>query len=277
MRQIMLAAGESVPVLGMGTWGWGEDPGRRRDEIAALHTGLDLGMRLVDTAEMYADGGAEEVLGEALTDRRDEAFVVSKVLPSNASRDGTIAACERSLERLRTDRIDLYLLHWQGGHPLADTLAAFAQLITDGKIRSWGVSNFDRAALAELQDVPGSDGLATDQVLYNLSRRGPEYDLLPWCADHDLPVMAYSPIEQGRILNDPTLAEVADAHGISPAAAALAWVLRRESICAIPKASTPEHVRDNATALDTELTPDDLAALDRAFPAPSGPRPLEML
>ncbi|OYO14150.1 oxidoreductase [Enemella evansiae] len=277
MRQIILAAGESVPVLGMGTWGWGEDPGRRRAEIAALHTGLDLGMRLVDTAEMYADGGAEEVLGEALAGRRDEAFVVSKVLPSNASRSGTIAACERSLERLRTDRIDLYLLHWQGGHPLADTLAAFEQLITDGTIRSWGVSNFDRAALAELQDVPGSDGLATDQVLYNLSRRGPEYDLLPWCADHDLPVMAYSPIEQGRILNDPTLAEVADAHGISPAAAALAWVLRRESICAIPKASTPEHVRDNATALDTELTPDDLAALDRAFPAPSGPQPLEML
>lgn len=261
----------------MGTWGWGEDPGRRKAELAALHTGLDLGMTLVDTAEMYADGGAEEVLGEALADRRDEAFVVDKVLPSNASRDGTIAACERSLERLRTDRIDLYLLHWQGGHPLADTLAAFAQLIDDGKIRSWGVSNFDQAALAELQDVPGSEGLSTDQVLYNLSRRGPEYDLLPWCADHDLPVMAYSPIEQGRILNDPTLAEVAAAHGISPAAAALAWVLRRESICAIPKASTPEHVRDNATALDVQLTEDDLAALDRAFPPPSGPRPLEML
>lgn len=277
MRRVTLAVGESVPVLGMGTWGWGEDPGRRKSEIAALHTGLDLGLRVVDTAEMYADGAAEEVLGEALADRRDEAFLVSKVLPSNASRTGTIAACERSLERLGTDRIDLYLLHWQGGHPLVDTIAAFGELIEDGKISSWGVSNFDQRALTELQGVAGSDGLSTDQVLYNLSRRGPEYDLLPWCAEHDLPVMAYSPIEQGRILGDPTLADVAAAHGISPAAAALAWVLRRDSLCAIPKASTPEHVRDNAAALDTTLTDEDLAALDRAFAPPSGPRPLEML
>ncbi|GAB3307495.1 aldo/keto reductase [Epidermidibacterium keratini] len=268
---------ESVPALGMGTWGWGEDRGRRDDEIAALRTGLDLGMTLVDTAEMYADGGAEEVLGEALAGRRDAAFVVSKVLPSNASRSGTIAACERSLGRLGTDRIDLYLLHWQGGHPLEDTLAAFQQLADDGKIRYWGVSNFDRAALEELQGVPGSDGLTTDQFLYNLSRRGPEYDLLPWCADHDLPVMAYSPIEQGRILDDPALGEVAQAHSVSPAALALAWVLRQDSLCAIPKASSPEHVRDNATALDVELTREDLDALDRAFPPPSGPGPLEML
>jgi diketogulonate reductase-like aldo/keto reductase len=261
----------------MGTWGWGEDPGRRRDEIAALHCGLDLGLTLVDTAEMYADGGAEEVLGEALAGRRDTAYVVSKVLPSNASRTGTVEACERSLERLRTDRIDLYLLHWQGGHPLEDTLAAFQQLVDDGKIRAWGVSNFDRADLEELRGVPGSDGLSTDQVLYNLSRRGPEYDLLPWCADHELPVMAYSPIEQGRILDDPALGEVAQAHGVSPAALALAWVLRRDSVCAIPKASSPQHVRDNATALDVELTREDLDALDRAFPPPTGPGPLEML
>jgi diketogulonate reductase-like aldo/keto reductase len=277
MRRITLAGKESVPVLGMGTWGWGEDRGRRGDEIAALRTGLDLGLTVVDTAEMYADGGAEEVLGEALSGRRDAAYLVSKVLPSNASRSGTVAACERSLERLGTDRIDLYLLHWQGGHPLEDTLAAFQQLVDEGKIRSWGVSNFDRADLEELQGVAGSDGLSTDQVLYNLSRRGPEYDLLPWCADHELPVMAYSPIEQGRILDDPALAEVAQAHGVSPAAVALAWVLRRDGMCAIPKASSPAHVRDNATALDVELTHEDLDALDRAFPPPSGPGPLEML
>jgi diketogulonate reductase-like aldo/keto reductase len=277
MRLITLAGKESVPVLGMGTWGWGEDRGRRGDEIAALRTGLDLGLTVVDTAEMYADGGAEEVLGEALSGRRDAAYLVSKVLPSNASRSGTVAACERSLERLGTDRIDLYLLHWQGGHPLEDTLAAFQQLVDEGKIRSWGVSNFDRADLEELQGVAGSDGLSTDQVLYNLSRRGPEYDLLPWCADHELPVMAYSPIEQGRILDDPALAEVAQAHGVSPAAVALAWVLRRDGMCAIPKASSPAHVRDNATALDVELTHEDLDALDRAFPPPSGPGPLEML
>lgn len=277
MRRIALARGESVPVLGQGTWGWGEDPSRRGDEVAALRTGLDLGMTLVDTAEMYADGGAEEVLGEALAGRRDAAFVVSKVLPSHASRAGAIAACERSLQRLGTDRIDLYLLHWQGGHPLADTLTAFQHLVDVGKIRYWGVSNFDRAALAELRDVPGSGGLATDQVLYNLSRRGPEYDLLPWCADHELPVMAYSPIEQGRILGDATLGEVAAGHGISPAAAALAWVLRRDSLCTVSKASSPQHVRDNATALDAELTREDLDALDRAFPPPNGPRPLEIL
>ena len=277
MRRITLAGKESVPVLGMGTWGWGEDRGRRGDEIAALRTGLDLGLTVVDTAEMYADGGAEEVLGEALSGRRDAAYLVSKVLPSNASRSGTVAACERSLERLGTDRIDLYLLHWQGGHPLEDTLAAFQQLVDEGKIRSWGVSNFDRADLEELQGVAGSDGLSTDQVLYNLSRRVPEYDLLPWCADHELPVMANSPIEQGRILDDPALAEVAQAHGVSPAAVALAWVLRRDGMCAIPKASSPAHVRDNATALDVELTREDLDALDRAFPPPSGPGPLEML
>lgn len=277
MRLITLADGQPVAALGQGTWGWGEDPDRRSVEIATLRIGLDLGMTLVDTAEMYADGGAEQVLGEALAGRRDAAFIVSKVLPSNASRSGTIQACERSLERLRTDRIDLYLLHWQGRHPLDDTLAAFHDLVDAGKIRYWGVSNFDHAALAQLDDIPGSDGLTTDQVLYNLSRRGPEHDLLPWCADHGLPVMAYSPIEQGRILDNPTLGDVAAGHGISPAAAALAWVLRRDSLCTVPKASSPEHVRDNATSLNVELTDDDLLALDRAFPPPSGPEPLEIL
>lgn len=277
MRRIVLAGEVSVPVLGLGTWGWGEDSGRRSDEVAALRCSLDLGLSLVDTAEMYADGGAEEVVGEALAGRRDEAFVVSKVLPSNASRSGTVAACERSLRRLGTDRIDLYLLHWQGGQPLEDTVAAFESLVDAGKIRFWGVSNFDHGALADLGHVPGGSGLATDQVLYNLSRRGPEYDLLPWCADHELPVMAYSPIEQGRLLDDATLRDVAAGHGVSPAAAALAWVLRGDSLCTIPKASNPEHVRDNATALDVELTQDDLEALDRAFPPSDGPRTLEVL
>lgn len=277
MRRIVLAGDESVPVLGLGTWGWGEDPARRADEVAALRCSLDLGLSLVDTAEMYADGGAEEVVGEALAGRRDEAFVVSKVLPSHASRSGTVAACERSLRRLGTDRIDLYLLHWQGGHPLEDTIAAFEALVDAGKIRSWGVSNFDHLALADLGRVPGSGGLATDQVLYNLSRRGPEYDLLPWCADHELPVMAYSPIEQGRLLDDALLGEVAAGHGVSPAAAALAWVLRGDSLCTIPKASSPQHVRDNATALNVELSREDLEALDRAFPPPDGPRALEVL
>lgn len=277
MRTTTLPSGVAVPVLGQGTWGMGETPAMRRSEIDALQAGLDLGMRLIDTAEMYGDGAAEEVVGEALAGRREDCFLVTKVYPHNASRKGTIAACERSLQRLGTDRIDLYLLHWRGQVPLAETVAAFGELMQAGKIRHWGVSNFDVADMEELLRLPGGEAVSTNQVLYNLSRRGPEYDLLPWCADHELPVMAYSPIEQGRILDDATLGEVAARHGISPAAAALAWVLRRDSLCTIPKASSPQHVRDNATALDVELTREDLDALDRAFPPPNGPRPLEIL
>lgn len=277
IRTTTLPTGEPIPVLGMGTWGWAEDPRRRADEIASLRAGLDVGMTLIDTAEMYANGGAEELVGEALGARRHEAFLVTKVLPRHATRRGTVETCERSLRRLGTDRIDLYLLHWRGGARLPETLAAFAQLLDSGKIRYWGVSNFDRSDLAELVDLPGGDAVATDQVLYNLTRRGVEYDLLPWCRDHHLPVMAYSPIEQGRMLGDPDLSTVAERHGVTPAQVALAWLLRREGLCAIPRASTPDHVWDNRAALDLRLIDDDVATLDRAHPPPRGPAPLDML
>ena len=277
IRTTTLPTGEPIPVLGMGTWGWAEDPRRRADEIASLRAGLDVGMTLIDTAEMYANGRAEQLVGEALGARRQEAFLVTKVLPRNATRRGTVEACERSLRRLGTDRLDLYLLHWRGGARLHETLAAFAQLVDSGKIRYWGVSNFDQSELAELVDLPGGDAVATDQVLYNLTRRGVEYDLLPWCRDHHLPVMAYSPIEQGRMLGDPTLSKVAGRHGVTPAQVALAWLLRRDGLCAIPRASTPEHVRDNRAALDLLLTDDDLATLDHAHPPPRGPQPLGVL
>ena len=277
IRTTTLPTGEPIPVLGMGTWGWAEDPRRRAGEIASVRAGLDVGMTLIDTAEMYANGRAEQLVGEALGARRQEAFLVTKVLPRNATRRGTVEACERSLRRLGTDRLDLYLLHWRGGARLHETLAAFAQLVDSGKILYWGVSNFDQSELAELVDLPGGDAVATDQVLYNLTRRGVEYDLLPWCRDHRLPVMAYSPIEQGRMLGDPALSKVAGRHGVTPAQVALAWLLRRDGLCAIPRASTPGHVRDNRAALDLLLTDDDLATLDRAHPPPRGPQPLDVL
>lgn len=277
MRTLTLPSGEAVPVLGQGTWYMGESRNRREDEVAALRLGLDLGMNLIDTAEMYADGGAETVVGTAIRGRRDEVFLVSKVLPSNASRAGTVAACERSLRRLGTDRIDLYLLHWRGRHPFAETVQAFETLIRAGKIRHWGVSNLDPADLRELEGVPGGAALQTDQVLYNLTRRGIEYDLLPWLKGKGIPVMAYSPIEQGRLLSHKTLRAVAARHGATPAQLALAWVLRQDGVIAIPKASDPTHLRQNHAALDIALGADDLAELDRAFPAPDRPRALEML
>lgn len=264
-------------MLGQGTWTMAEDPARRRDEVAALRLGLDLGLTLVDTAEMYADGASEELVGEALGGRRDEAFLVSKVLPSNAGRRGTIEACERSLARLGTDRIDLYLLHWRGGVPLAETVAGFDDLVRAGKIRHWGVSNLDRDDMLELVGLPGGLAVATDQVLYNLTRRGIEHDLEPWCRERGIPVMAYSPVEQGRMLGHPVLARVGARHGATPAQVALAWILRRPGLIAIPKAGRAEHVRENRAALDLTLTPADLGELDVAFPPPRGARPLEML
>ncbi|MCD2185984.1 aldo/keto reductase [Actinomycetospora soli] len=272
-----LPDGTPVPVLGAGTWHYAEDPTRRRDEIASLHAALDEGITLVDTAEMYADGGAQELVGEALAGRRDEAFVVDKVLPSNASRRGTVEAAERALRRLRTDRIDLYLLHWRGRHPLAETVTAFEELQAAGKIGAWGVSNLDTDDLEELVGLAAGRAVATDQVLYNLTRRGPEYDLLPWCAEHTVPVMAYSPVEQGRLLGAPALRTVADRHGATPAQVALAWVLRRPGTIAIPKTATPERIVENRGALDVHLTDDDLAELDRAFPPPDRKRALELL
>lgn len=277
MRQITLPGGEQVPALGQGTWYMGEQTARRRDEVAALRHGIDLGMTLIDTAEMYAEGGAEEVVGEAVAGQRDSVFLVSKVYPHNASRKGTVAACERSLKRLNTDRIDLYLLHWMGRYPLAETVAAFRQLQEAGKIRHWGVSNLDPSDMAELFSVPGGDACATDQILYNLTRRGPDYDLLPWCQERGVPVMAYSPIEQGRMPAHPVLEEVAARHGVDRFAVALAWVLSRPGVIAIPKASRLAHVDANRKAADLQLSAQDLAALDRAFPPPRRARPLEML
>jgi diketogulonate reductase-like aldo/keto reductase len=254
-----------------------EDPRRRAAEIAAIRVGLDLGLTLIDTAEMYANGGAEALVGEAIVGRREDVFLVSKVLPEHATRRGTIAACERSLQRLGTDRLDLYLLHWRGDVPLEATVEGFSALIRAGKIRHWGVSNLDVADMEELVGLPGGSEVATDQVLYNLVHRGIEWDLLPWCHRRHIPIMAYSPIEQGRMLKHPVLRKVAAQQGATPAQVALAWLLRQDLMIAIPKAATPEHVRENRAALDIRLTDQDLAALDRAFPPPDGPRPLEML
>jgi diketogulonate reductase-like aldo/keto reductase len=277
MPTVVLPGGEAVTALGQGTWYMGESAAARQQEIAALRLGLELGLTLIDTAEMYANGGAEEVVGEAFAGKRDDVFIVSKVLPSNATRRGTIAACERSLKRLRTDRIDLYLLHWRGGPALADTLEAFAELMKAGKIRHWGVSNFDAGDMEELLGSARGSAVATNQVLYNLTRRGIEYDLMPACRARKIPIMAYSPIEQGRMLRNVTLKQVAEGHGATPAQVALAWLLRQEGVIAIPKTSNAAHMRENRAAAGLKLTQADLAALDKAFPPPKGPRPLEML
>jgi diketogulonate reductase-like aldo/keto reductase len=274
---VKLPSGEKVPQLGQGTWHMGENSRLRKDEVAALKLGIDLGMTLIDTAEMYGTGGAEEVVAEAVAGRRDECFIVSKVLPENSSRAGTIAACERSLKRLKTDRIDLYLLHWRGRPALAETVEAFHMLKERGAIRYWGVSNFDVDDMEELFALEGGADCASNQVLYNLRRRGIEAGLLPWCRERSIPIMAYSPIEQGRLLRDRVLTQVALRHRATTAQIALAWVLRQKDMMVIPKATAQEHVRENRTALDIELTGQDLAELDRAFPPPKGRRPLELL
>jgi diketogulonate reductase-like aldo/keto reductase len=277
IRTTRLPSNEAVPSLGQGTWGMAEDARRRKDEVMALRVGFDLGMTLIDTAEMYADGEAEALVGEAIAGRRDELFLVSKVLPENATKPGTVAACEHSLRRLGTDRLDLYLLHWRGNVPLEETLDAFAALVDAGKIRYWGVSNFDVVDMIELWGIAGGANVATDQVLYNLTRRGIEYDLMPWCRNRNIPIMAYSPIEQGRLLNHRELRDVAARHNVRPAQVALAWLLRQDGVVAIPKAANVAHVRENHAALELHLTKEDLAALDRAFPAPTEAIPLAML
>ncbi|MFF4085497.1 aldo/keto reductase [Streptomyces nigra] len=273
---IALPSGEEIAAAGQGTWYLGEDPGRREQEIAALRLGVDLGMTVVDTAEMYGDGAAEELVGEALRGRRDEVFLVSKVLPGHADRKGTVAACEGSLRRLGTDRLDLYLLHWRGRWPLEETLAGFTDLMEAGKIRYWGVSNLDVADMTELATLPVGDAVAVDQVLYNLSRRGIEWDLLPWCREAEVAVMAYSPIEQGRILGAEALGAVARALGATPAQVALAWVLE-QGVSAIPRSGSPDHVRENRGAVDLRLPTEALEVLDEAFPPPTAATPLEML
>ena len=277
IRTATLPSGEAVPVLGQGTWYMGDGVHPRGDEIAALRAGIDLGMTLIDTAEMYGSGRSEELVGEAIAGRRDEVFLVSKVLPGNASRSGTIKACEQSLKRLRTDRLDLYLLHWPGSHPLAGTLDGFEALRQAGKIRHFGVSNFDTDEMESLWAEPGGPQTATDQVLYNLTRRGIEWDLLPWCRSKGVPLMAYSPIEQGRLLEHSALHAVAERHGATAAQVALAWVLRHDDVIAIPKSGRIAHVRENHGALDLGLRDADLAELDRAFPPPTGPEPLAIL
>jgi diketogulonate reductase-like aldo/keto reductase len=277
LRTTKLPSGESVPVLGQGTWKMGEDRRRHAEEVAALKLGIDLGMTLIDTAEMYGSGGAETVVADAVAGRRDELFIVSKVLPSNASRRGVEAACEKSLQRLRVDTIDLYLLHWRGGVPLAETIGAFEALKAAGKIRHWGVSNFDTDDMEELLGLASGRNVATNQVLYNPERRGVEHDLVPWSGERGIPIMAYSPVGQGRLLRNSGLADLARKHGASPAQIVLAWVMRLDGMIAIPKATRLEHVRDNAGALDVRLAPEDLAAIDRLFAPPRRKQPLEMI
>lgn len=277
MQTVLLPCGERVPALGLGTWNIGDDPSRRAEEIATLRLALDLGLRLIDTAEMYGEGLSEELVGEAIAGRRDEVFVVTKVYPHHAGRREAIAACERSLRRLRTDRIDLYLLHWRGGVPLAETMEAFAALQQAGKIRHFGVSNLDLDDMRELWDIDAGRHVQTNQLLYNLSRRGIEYDLLPWLKERGVPVMAYSPIEQARLLRHAGLKGFASRHGITPAQAALAWLLRRDDIIAIPKTGRREALRENAEALTIRLDAAQLAELDAMFPPPARARPLEML
>jgi diketogulonate reductase-like aldo/keto reductase len=270
-------SGAVMPNLGLGTWRMGENPAVRRDETRALELGLDLGMRLIDTAEMYGAGGAERVVADAIEGRREEAFVVSKVLPQNASYEGTVAACERSLKRLRVEAIDLYLLHWPGEHPLEGTLRAFTRLAEQGKIRHYGVSNFDVDELAHAERLHGGSRIAADQVLYNIERRGIERRLVPWCASRGVAVMAYSPLEQGRLRPHAALQSVARRHDATPAQIALAWTLRHDAVVSIPKATRPSHVRDNAKAASIVLTEEDLVEIDRAFPAPRRDVPLETL
>ena len=277
MKRISLPCGESVPALGQGTWRFAEDASRRRAEIDCLRRGLDLGLTLIDTAEMYGDGRSESLVGEAIAGRRGDAFIVTKVYPHNASRRGMQAACESSLRRLKVDAIDLYLLHWPGSVPLAEMLQVFEALQRDGKIRHWGVSNFDLDLMQELAALPGGGACQTDQVLYNLGRRGIEWDLAPWLRRSRMPLMAYSPVEEGRLLRHRGLGEFAKRHGMTPAQVALGWLLAQEGVIAIPKTSHPGRLEENAAVIDRPLTTAQLGELERLFPPPDGPSDLAML
>ncbi|MCP1575649.1 oxidoreductase [Herbaspirillum rubrisubalbicans] len=280
MKQIPLITlrnGAQVPALGQGTWNMGESGAAAATEVRALQAGIDLGMTLIDTAEMYADGNAERIVGQAISGRRQQVYLVSKVLPHNASQRGTIAACEASLKRLGTDHIELYLLHWRGPHPLAATVEGMEKLVAQGKIGGWGVSNLDSDDIDELLQEPQGSHYLCNQVLYNLSRRGIEYDLLPQALEQGVAIMAYSPIEQGRILKNAALGSVAQRHGVTPAQVALAWVLRQPGVIAIPKAADAAHVQANRACLDLQLTAADLKELDAAFPPPRRKQPLAML
>ncbi|MDP9572238.1 UNVERIFIED_ORG: diketogulonate reductase-like aldo/keto reductase [Agrobacterium larrymoorei] len=274
---LTLPSGRDIPALGIGTWNMGESHAEEAQEVASIRKAVELGMTVVDTAEMYADGRSEEIVGKAIADLRDEVFLVSKVYPFNASATGTIEACERSLKRLGVDHLDLYLLHWRGSHPLEETVAAFETLKQSGKIRDWGVSNFDTDDMEELFEVENGRNCAVNQVLYNLSRRGVEYDLLPWCQEKGVPLMAYSPIEQGRILNGHELIRIAKAYQATPAQVALAFLLERDGVLAIPKSAKPERVEENRGATDLDISDEDWASLDAAFPPPTRKTSLAML
>jgi len=276
-KTVALRSGERIPAFGVGTWRMGEVRSRRSEEIGTLRLAIDLGVTLIDTAEMYADGGAERVVGEAIAGRREELFLVSKVYPHNAARNDVIAACERSLKRLGTDRLDLYLLHWPASVPIAETLDAFMALQQAGKIRHYGVSNFAVDEMADLWKAPGGSAVAVNQLLYNLTRRGIEWALLPWMRERRIPTMAYSPLEQARLLQNRPLAAFAKTHAMTPAQAALRWLLAQDDMIVIPKSSNAERLRENLAALDRTLSADQLAELDRLFPPPSTPRPLEVL
>jgi diketogulonate reductase-like aldo/keto reductase len=277
LREVALPTGETVSGLGQGTWQMAEVASRRDAEIKALRLGMELGLTLIDTAEMYGEGAAEELVAEAIEGHREAVFLVSKVYPHNASQRGVVQACDRSLRRLKTDRLDLYLLHWRGSIPLEETVAGFEELRAAGKIRYWGVSNFDTDDLHELVELEGGTNCASNQVLYNVSRRGPEFDLMSWMAEHRMPLMAYSPIEQGRLPKSGALQTIAARHGASPYQIALAWLVQRPGVIAIPKAGRPEHVSENHRALSIELDTEDLRRIDAEFAPPARKRPLEMI
>ena len=277
MKSVTLSSGETVPAFGLGTWHMGEHVARQREEVAVLVRGIESGATLLDTAEMYADGGAERIVGQAIAGRRDRVFLVSKAYPHNAGRQSAVAACERSLRRLGTDTIDLYLLHWRGSIRLAETVEAFERLRATGKLRYWGVSNLDCDDMRELFGVPSGVHCAVNQVLYNLSTRGIEWDLEPLCRERGIPVMAYSPIGQGRLISHAGLKRLAASLNLTAAQLALAWTLHRGQVITIPKAASEQHLDENLAARDVELSDETLAALDQLFAPPTGPEPLEML
>jgi diketogulonate reductase-like aldo/keto reductase len=277
IRTVPLPNGTTMPALGMGTWYLGEQPARHDTELAALRTGIEIGLTLIDTAEMYGEGAAEELVGQAVAGRRDDIYLVSKVLPHHATRQGTVQACQASLRRLGTDHLDMYLLHWQGRVPLAETVQGFEELVQAGLIGCWGVSNFDAPDLDRLVSVPGGDRVQTDQVLYNLGRRGPEYDLIPRCRQAGMPLMAYSPVDHGRLLEHSAVRDMATVKGVTPAQLAIAWVLRIPDVSVVAKASTRAHVLENRAAMEISFSQAELEQLEAMFPPPSSKEPLDML